>query len=198
MSLSNLRRPKETVITRADRAREMRQWDVAAQLYGQALDRNPCNPPIWVQYGHALKEAGRVEAGEAAYRRAITYDPRGADPHLQLGHVLKLQGKREDAQRAYLQALMLDPSLSDLKPVVRAMARWRSLRPTATAEDARGVGKPASSPWPIAPRRPGNGGGRRGSMAAPKRLLHNLTGQTMGGSRDTRRRSRKARRRIAS
>jgi predicted Zn-dependent protease len=44
----------------ADDARDAGQWDRAAQLYRQALDRNPDNPPIWVQYGHALKESGEL------------------------------------------------------------------------------------------------------------------------------------------
>jgi hypothetical protein len=106
-------RPKETVITRADRARHAGQWEVALGLYRIALDRNPRNPPIWVQYGHALKELGKTEASEAAYRRAISYAPAAADPYLQLGHVLKLQGRSEEAQSAYLRALVIDPSSTD-------------------------------------------------------------------------------------
>ena len=102
------KRSKDTVIARADRAREVRQWDVAAQLYSKALDRNPRNPPILVQYGHALKESGNLGEAEAAYRRALSYDPGDADAHLQLGHVLKLRGKTEEAKASYLRALMFD------------------------------------------------------------------------------------------
>jgi GT2 family glycosyltransferase len=104
------------LITFADRARDARQWERAAQLYRKALDRDPINPPIWVQYGHALKEAGELRdpdklvQAEAAYRRALSLDPGVADSHLQLGHVLKLQGKIEEAQVAYLRACVLDPS----------------------------------------------------------------------------------------
>src|SRR6202008_1306006 len=80
-------------------------------------DRYPRNAAIWVQYGHALKEAGELrEPGllaqaEIAYRRAISFAPGGADAHLQLGHVLKLQGKTEEAAGAYLRAFALDPSV---------------------------------------------------------------------------------------
>jgi GT2 family glycosyltransferase/tetratricopeptide (TPR) repeat protein len=108
---SDGRRGKQRLITRGDRARSARQWPVAARFYRRALDRNPDNPPIWVQYGHALKEAGDAAAAARAYRAALSYAPGVADTHLQLGHALKLQGKTEEAQAAYLRAFALDPTL---------------------------------------------------------------------------------------
>jgi GT2 family glycosyltransferase len=105
---------KPSVITLADQARDQRQWERAAGYYRVALKRKPQNPPIWVQYGHVLKEAGHVAEAEGAYRRAIAYDPRSADAHLQLGHVLKIQGKKEEAQSAYLRAIVLSPSLNGM------------------------------------------------------------------------------------
>jgi len=113
-----LRRPKPSVIiTLADRARDAGHWEVAAQLYRKALDRDPRNPPIWVQYGHALKEAGglrdpeKLAQAELAYRKALSLDPSVADTYLQLGHVLKVQGKTEAAQASYLRAFAVDPSM---------------------------------------------------------------------------------------
>ena len=112
-----LRRRKPNVIAFADQARDARQWELAAQLYRKALHRNPHNPPIWVQYGHALKESGelrdpeKLAQAELAYRRALSLDPVMADTYLQLGHVLKLQHKLEDAQAAYLRAFTLQPSM---------------------------------------------------------------------------------------
>jgi tetratricopeptide (TPR) repeat protein len=102
-----------TVIASADRARDARRWARAARLYRRALARNPENPPIWVQYGHALKEAGRHEQAEAAYRSAIRCDPSSADAHLQLGHVLKIRGKPGEAELCYLLAAAFDPSMPD-------------------------------------------------------------------------------------
>ena len=116
LPLGSMRR-KSSVIDFADRARDARQWERAAQLYRKALERNPRNPPIWVQYGHALKESGelrdpdKLAQAETAYRRALSLDPDVADTHLQLGHVLKLQGKTEEAEAAYLRAFALDPSM---------------------------------------------------------------------------------------
>ena len=102
-----------TIITRADRARAAGEWQLAAGLYRVALDRTPHNPPIWIQYGHALKECGNPAEAEAAYRIAIAYKPADADAHLQLGHALKLQGKRGEAEAAYRQAWMLDRSSAE-------------------------------------------------------------------------------------
>jgi glycosyltransferase involved in cell wall biosynthesis/tetratricopeptide (TPR) repeat protein len=106
------RRRRVSIITRADRAQELGQWELAARLYRQVLDRNPRNPAIWVQYGHVLKQRALLEEAEHAYRRGIAYDPGAADSHAQLGHALKLQGRTEEAQSCYLRALVLDPKLS--------------------------------------------------------------------------------------
>ena len=112
-----LLRRKSDFSTLADRARDAGQWERAAQLYRKALNRNPRNRPIWVQYGHALKESGelrdpdKLAQAELAYRRALSLDPSAADPHLHLGHVLKLQGKSNEAEACYLRALVLDPSM---------------------------------------------------------------------------------------
>jgi tetratricopeptide (TPR) repeat protein/glycosyltransferase involved in cell wall biosynthesis len=107
------RRGKGSFISRADRARDERQWELAADLYRMALDRNPNNSPIWVQYGHALKEAGHLPEAESAYRVAIAHNAAAAEPYLQLGHVLKMRGRHGEAQMAYLQALALQPSMTE-------------------------------------------------------------------------------------
>src|SRR5438445_10034043 len=108
-----LRRREPTIITRADRARAAGEWQLAAGLYHIALERTPNNPPIWIQYGHALKESGSLAEAETAYRTAVSYDPEDADAHLQLGHVLKLQGKRAEAEAAYRRAWGLDRSSAE-------------------------------------------------------------------------------------
>jgi hypothetical protein len=107
----SLKRAKPSRITLADRARDAGRWEFAARHYRKALNRNPRNAPIWVQYGHALKQTGHVAEAERAYREAIALDPNAADPHLQLGHALKLQRRRNEAAAAYRRALDLDPAL---------------------------------------------------------------------------------------
>jgi len=98
-------------IAAADAALGARQWEIAARYYRIALRRNPRRAPIWVQYGHALKEAGHIRAAEAAYRTALSHDPSHADAYLQLGHALKLGGSLIEAERAYLYAYLLDQSV---------------------------------------------------------------------------------------
>jgi hypothetical protein len=137
--LGLLKNREPSVVARADRAREAGQWQVAAGLYHIVLDRNPRNPPIWIQYGHALKECGDLAQAENAYRTAISYGPDDADAHLQLGHVLKLLGKTEAAEAAYQRALALDRSLQDAVVELSALARAKERFPTFAAAG----GKPA-------------------------------------------------------
>ena len=111
MSLFN-RATTANPIDLGNRARDSLQWGLAAEHYRAALVANPENGPIWVQYGHALKETGQHAWAEAAYRRAIIEAPAAADPHLQLGILLRLQGRKTEAEAAFLQALMIDPGLT--------------------------------------------------------------------------------------
>jgi tetratricopeptide (TPR) repeat protein len=85
----------------------------AARYYRKALDQEPANSPIWVQYGHALKESGNAFEAENAYRKSLELEPNVADTHLQLGHALKIQDRRIEAGAAYVRALALDPGLDD-------------------------------------------------------------------------------------
>ena len=107
---------KPSLISRADRARAAADWAEAARLYRAALDRNPSNPSIWVQYGHALKEAGDLRQSEAAYRTALLHDPASADGYLQLGHALKLQGRGGEAGAAYFRAFAIERFLPNSSP----------------------------------------------------------------------------------
>jgi tetratricopeptide (TPR) repeat protein len=99
----------------------------AAQYYRKALDQEPNNPPIWVQYGHALKESGNLGEAENAYRKSLELDADVADTHLQLGHVLKIQGRRIEASAAYLRALVLDPALDHASIELRSLG-WTTGR----------------------------------------------------------------------
>jgi glycosyltransferase involved in cell wall biosynthesis len=111
---SRPREPKDAssrFISRADQARDSRDWVSAARYYQKALDQKPDNAPIWVQYGHALKESGKLQEAEAAYRRSLELDADVADTHLQLGHALKIQSRKIEASAAYLRALVLDPGM---------------------------------------------------------------------------------------
>ncbi len=111
------------ILTRADRARDAKDWRLAQILYGEYLNRTPADAAIWVQYGHACKESGDIRTAESAYNRSLTLAPDVADTYLQLGHALKLQGEIDRARDAYDQALKLAPSDLDAQREVDAIAR---------------------------------------------------------------------------
>ncbi|HEY8698039.1 MAG TPA: SPASM domain-containing protein, partial [Rhizomicrobium sp.] len=99
----------------ADQARDERQWPEAALLYRDVLDLDPVRAPIWVQYGHMLKESGRTDEAGKAYEKALALDSGNADTHLQFGHLLKITDKRLAAIQMYARALQLDPALQDAR-----------------------------------------------------------------------------------
>jgi len=100
------------LLERANDAMQARDWPEAALLYAEGLVTHPTDVAAWVQYGHALKEAGDRRQAEEAYRRALALDPSLPDTHLQLGHVLKLQGRLDEAAESYAHALSMAPLLA--------------------------------------------------------------------------------------
>jgi FkbM family methyltransferase len=118
-------RGPRTSLALAGRAFEERQWQLAARYYGDVLEQWPNNASVWVQFGHALKEASKVAEAEAVYRHAIQLSPAIGDSHLQLGHALKMQGRIRDAAEAYFAALRLDPMLQHAEDELIALG-WTS------------------------------------------------------------------------
>ncbi|WP_158744346.1 tetratricopeptide repeat protein [Acidisphaera sp. L21] len=66
--------------------------------------------PIWVQLGHAYKEAGDITAAEASYRHAVAGDPQDPDAQLQLGRILRLNGRLDEAREALQRSAAIRPS----------------------------------------------------------------------------------------
>ncbi len=104
------KRDEKALRKEGDRARDSRDWDVAAQNYRAYLAIKPNDAPIWIQLGHSLKEQGAHSDAEAAYRKALSITPKDADGYLQLGHVLKLQNRQMEAIDAYRHSYGLVPS----------------------------------------------------------------------------------------
>ncbi len=100
--------PRASTRIRANGARDVCQWEFAARCYADDLTRNSWDPAIWIQFGHALKEARRLSESETAYRTAVILDEAAIDALLSLGHVLTLQQKRAEAARIYTQTLDLE------------------------------------------------------------------------------------------
>jgi tetratricopeptide (TPR) repeat protein len=116
---------KQRLVAAADAARDARDWKSAAKFYRRALNRDRRWGPIWVQYGHMLKEAGNLPGADAAYQRAVAIAP-NADIHLQIGHLRKLQGDGEAALSSYERALEMDPLLRDAAEEIERLRHSRS------------------------------------------------------------------------
>ena len=129
-----------------DRARDQRNWVVAAFYYEHALQCEPHRAAYWVQYGHALKEGGELDRAESAYRRALELDPKGADNHLQLAHLLRRCGRYVEAINGYRMAAAFAPESEDIKRELADCGREAEAAapvPEAAGEPALGAPAPA-------------------------------------------------------
>lgn len=96
-------------LRKADAARDALDWGSAAYHYKNYLQVRPDDAGIWIQLGHAYKEAGKLDDAELAYLRGLVLAPQSADAHLQVGHLFKI---RQDNKRAVLHYRLsheLDP-----------------------------------------------------------------------------------------
>ncbi len=101
---------KPSLLACADRARDERHWEQAARFYLDVLRRHPERTAIWVQLGHALKEAGKISEAEFAYCRAVRLDADHFDAWVSLGEVLKRLDRKAEAEAAYVRAIELAPA----------------------------------------------------------------------------------------
>jgi predicted Zn-dependent protease len=63
------------------------RYDESIQLYAGILAEYPEHEKVWLNYGHALKTAGRQEEGIAAYRRCISLAPRSGAGYWSLANL---------------------------------------------------------------------------------------------------------------
>jgi glycosyltransferase involved in cell wall biosynthesis len=106
---------------RGDSERDARNWESAAALYLEHLNKEPTDFAIWVQRGNCLKEAGDLAGAEEAYRRAIALNEEDSDVHLQLGHLMKRAHRLDEAVKSYQRSLDLDPGLSHALSELKAL-----------------------------------------------------------------------------
>ena len=97
-------------MAKADSARDRADWQTAAKYYQIVLNKEPNNTHVWIQLGHARREAGDMGGALTAYRRAVETEPPSSEAHLQLGNGLKLTHRREEAEKAYRRAIEIDPN----------------------------------------------------------------------------------------
>jgi glycosyltransferase involved in cell wall biosynthesis/tetratricopeptide (TPR) repeat protein len=124
-------------IRRGDMANQSRRWAEAESAYRNALELDSELPRTWVQYGHALKEQGKLHEAEQAYWRSISLNPMEADSFLQLGHVLKLESRIEEAKLAYATSRARDPARIDAAEELARLETANPARIDAAEELAR-------------------------------------------------------------
>jgi len=128
------------LLDQGNRLRDERAWADAAEAYGRYLRQQPADGPIWIQYGHCLKEAGDPQGALLCYREAEKLRPGDSDLQLQIGHALKLLGRQEEAFGAYAMALTLDPGNIHARRELMA-----GEEPAAPAADAPGRSPPPAA-----------------------------------------------------
>ncbi len=77
----------------AAEAAARRHWAASAQAWARHLEVRPDHFGGWVQYGHMLKEAGRLQEAAEAYDRAHAVQPDDPDLLFHHGHLMKRIGR---------------------------------------------------------------------------------------------------------
>lgn len=85
----------------ADQARAQHDWARDAFFRRKVCELEPERLGAWIQYGHALKEAGFHARAAEAYNRALALKPGDPEITLQLGHLAKVRGDFAGAQRHF-------------------------------------------------------------------------------------------------
>lgn len=73
------------------------------------------NPTSWMAYNNSgilLVQAGRLDEGMAAYRKALELNPKFAEAYFNLGNALLRAGRVDGATAAYEKALELEPRMA--------------------------------------------------------------------------------------
>ena len=137
------RRRERHLLASGDRARDRRHWAAATAFYQQYLELRPDAFSIWVQYGHALKESGRLDDAWTAYQNALAIDRANADLYLQTGHLLKIMNRRREAAAAYQESVRLDGNLHAQSELARLGVL--PAQPPAASDPATETRRPAPS-----------------------------------------------------
>ena len=82
-------------------------------LFRHALDVQPAEAAIRVNYGRFLETEGHEQEAARQYREAMSHQPSLATAHYNLGTLLVKQGEIEEGLKALAEAIHLDPDYED-------------------------------------------------------------------------------------
>ncbi|HTT17084.1 MAG TPA: tetratricopeptide repeat protein [Thermoplasmata archaeon] len=86
-----------------------REFDRAANAFGEVVRENPTDGQAWSHYGLALTHLGRAAEAELALSRAVALAPRNGEAWFHLGVARGLRDEWPDAASAYRRAVALEP-----------------------------------------------------------------------------------------
>jgi adenylate cyclase len=85
----------------------------AVPLFEKAIRLNPLGPaPLYVNFGHALRDLGRLEEAVSAYKKAVERAPNFTAAHAMLAAVYMMMGREAEARAAAAEVLRINPRYS--------------------------------------------------------------------------------------
>jgi GT2 family glycosyltransferase len=96
-------------VSQGDLANARKDWGSAIKHYKKALEINSELTATWIQLGHGYREAGDVNAAQAAYEKAVKLEPSNDDAHFFLALTLRAKGETHAAFDTYLKAFEQRP-----------------------------------------------------------------------------------------
>jgi protein O-GlcNAc transferase len=97
------------LLARAERCHRSGDLLRAGHLYGEILEQQPDNAPVWGRLGEVYHALGQPDDAADCYRRALAGLPDAAGLHSNLGAALMALGRLDEAAAAFEQALRLRP-----------------------------------------------------------------------------------------
>jgi predicted O-linked N-acetylglucosamine transferase (SPINDLY family) len=101
------------ILARAERCQRSGDFLGAGHLYGEILEKQPDNAPVWCRLAEVYSAIGQPEDAADCYRRAIALQPEDAAAHSNLGVALMALGQLDEAAACFEQALRLRPDLAE-------------------------------------------------------------------------------------